>query len=79
MIVDDDIVIIGSANINDRSMKGNRDSEIAVKIEDTLKIKTIINDKPLLASNFAVKLRRKLYLEHLDIVNDKEVIDPLND
>lgn len=32
MIVDDKYVIIGSANINDRSMKGNRDSEIAVRI-----------------------------------------------
>ena len=31
MIVDDEIVIIGSANINDRSMAGNRDSELAVK------------------------------------------------
>lgn len=35
MIIDDRKVIIGSANINDRSMNGNRDSEIAVnnKIE----------------------------------------------
>ena len=31
MIVDDAIAIMGSANINDRSMCGNRDSEIAVK------------------------------------------------
>lgn len=30
MIVDDDKVIIGSANINDRSMQGSRDSELAV-------------------------------------------------
>ena len=30
MIIDDDIVIMGSANINDRSMQGSRDSEIAV-------------------------------------------------
>jgi len=30
MIVDDDVVIMGSANINDRSMLGCRDSEIAV-------------------------------------------------
>ena len=28
MIVDDDIAILGSANINDRSMKGSRDSEV---------------------------------------------------
>ena len=34
MIVDDEKVIIGSANINDRSLLGSRDSEIAVLIED---------------------------------------------
>ena len=32
MIVDDRKVILGSANINDRSMNGNRDSELAVLI-----------------------------------------------
>ncbi len=30
MIVDDKVVILGSANINDRSMLGTRDSELAV-------------------------------------------------
>ena len=30
MIVDDDYIIVGSANINQRSMDGNRDSEIAI-------------------------------------------------
>jgi phospholipase D1/2 len=34
MIVDDRHVIIGSANINDRSMNGTRDSELAVYIKD---------------------------------------------
>jgi phospholipase D1/2 len=34
MIVDDDYVIIGSANINDRSMLGRCDSEIAMVISD---------------------------------------------
>uniref|UniRef100_A0A1Y1KCY0 Phospholipase n=4 Tax=Photinus pyralis TaxID=7054 RepID=A0A1Y1KCY0_PHOPY len=33
MIVDDKIVICGSANINDRSLLGKRDSEVAVIIE----------------------------------------------
>eukprot|EP01035_Chromulina_nebulosa_P020047 gene20047-26027_t len=35
LIVDDRIAIIGSANINDRSMIGDRDSEVALRIEDT--------------------------------------------
>lgn len=30
MIVDDEFVILGSANINQRSMEGTRDTEIAV-------------------------------------------------
>ena len=30
MIVDDKFAILGSANVNDRSMNGGRDSEIAV-------------------------------------------------
>ncbi len=34
MIVDDRHMIIGSANINDRSLLGSRDSELAMVIED---------------------------------------------
>ena len=34
MIIDDRIALIGSANINDRSLKGTRDTELAVVIED---------------------------------------------
>jgi phospholipase D1/2 len=30
MIVDDEVIIVGSANINQRSMAGNRDTEIAM-------------------------------------------------
>ena len=44
MIVDDDIVIIGSANINDRSLLGDRDSEIAVRVQDNCKIKSMMNN-----------------------------------
>jgi len=38
MIVDDRVVLMGSANINDRSMKGSRDSEIAVNKKNKGKI-----------------------------------------
>ena len=34
MIVDDKKVILGSANINDRSLLGERDSEIGILVED---------------------------------------------
>lgn len=33
MIIDDNLVICGSANINDRSMLGKRDSEVAVILQ----------------------------------------------
>jgi len=35
MIVDDRLAIIGSANINERSQRGDRDSELAAVIRDT--------------------------------------------
>ncbi len=34
MIVDDKYMIIGSANLNDRSLMGSRDSELAMIIQD---------------------------------------------
>ena len=34
MIVDDSSMIIGSANVNDRSLLGDRDSEIGLIIEE---------------------------------------------
>ncbi len=33
MIVDDIVTIIGSANINDRSLQGDRDSELAIIVQ----------------------------------------------
>ena len=33
MIVDDRVAIIGSANINDRSLMGDRDSEVFIEID----------------------------------------------
>jgi len=35
LIVDDRLAIIGSANINERSQRGERDSELAAVIRDT--------------------------------------------
>jgi len=78
MIVDDDIVIIGSANINDRSMMGTRDSEIAIKIRDYNLIKGKFNKKEVQVSKFAADLRRALYMEHLGTSTIQNVIDPLD-
>eukprot|EP01126_Amoeba_proteus_P047436 TRINITY_DN5410_c0_g5_i1.p1 TRINITY_DN5410_c0_g5~~TRINITY_DN5410_c0_g5_i1.p1 ORF type:complete len:530 (+),score=87.30 TRINITY_DN5410_c0_g5_i1:39-1628(+) len=67
LIVDDKTVIIGSSNINDRSMLGDRDSEIACIVEDDEEMNTLMNNKPYVASTFAHNLRKQLWSEHLDL------------
>ena len=34
LLVDDEHLVVGSANINDRSMDGNRDSEVCLHFDD---------------------------------------------
>lgn len=82
MIVDDRVVIIGSANINDRSMEGNRDSEIAVVIEDRSMIKSSMCGNEYEVGEFAYKLRLSLWKEHLGIPENFDspiVKDPISD
>lgn len=45
MVVDDEYAVIGSANLNDRSMNGDRDSEVDVVVHDTARANTLINGK----------------------------------
>lgn len=52
---------MGSANINDRSQKGDGDSEICLVVEDTDMIQSTMNGEPYDVSRFASSLRRKLY------------------
>ena len=80
MIVDDTKVLIGSANINDRSMIGVRDSEIAVLIEEEKQDYKIMNgESDYKASKLAIMLRKKLMAEHLGIdSNDPILDDPLS-
>ncbi|KAL5521881.1 hypothetical protein ACEPAF_1725 [Sanghuangporus sanghuang] len=68
MIVDDRRVIMGSANINDRSQKGDGDSEIALVVEDNDTIETTMDGKPYMAARFAATLRRYLFREHLGLI-----------
>lgn len=69
MIVDDKTVICGSANLNDRSQLGSRDSEIAVIIEDTDLVDSRMNGMPYKASRYALTLRMQLFKEHLGLLN----------
>ncbi|KAF8752827.1 phospholipase [Rhizoctonia solani] len=78
MIVDDRRVIMGSANINDRSQKGDGDSEIALVVEDTDEIESKMNGENHMATRFAASLRRKLFREHLGLI-EPQVCENGND
>ncbi|KAL8927054.1 MAG: hypothetical protein Q9208_002600 [Pyrenodesmia sp. 3 TL-2023] len=67
MIVDDRIAIIGSANINERSMLGSRDSECAAVVRDTDMLWSKMNEQPYLVGRFPHTLRMRLMREHLGI------------
>jgi hypothetical protein len=69
MIVDDRLVIIGSANLNNRSMFGDRDSEMAMIITGGDRITTRMAGKPWTATVFAHTLRRNLWEEHVGITH----------
>ncbi|KKA25754.1 Phospholipase D [Rasamsonia emersonii CBS 393.64] len=71
MIVDDRAVIIGSANINERSMLGSRDSECAAIVRDTDMLWSTMNGKPYLVGRFPHTLRMRLMREHIGIDVDE--------
>ncbi|KAJ6145888.1 hypothetical protein N7497_007870 [Penicillium chrysogenum] len=71
MIVDDRAAIIGSANINERSMLGSRDSEVASVVRDTDMMMSSMNGKPYLVGRFPHTLRMRLMREHLGIDVDE--------
>ena len=85
MIVDDKSVILGSANINDRSMLGTRDSEYAVIINEETdynitKFKSKMNGVDYNAAKFAHSFRVNLFAEHLGIDPKNPILnDPLSD
>ena len=75
MIVDDRIAIIGSANINERSMLGSRDSECAAVIRDTDMLHSTMNGASYLVGRFAHTLRMRLMREHLGLDVDEVMGD----
>ena len=80
MIVDDRTVILGSANINDRSMLGTRDSEYAVMINESYKKISKMDGIEYKAANFAHSFRVNLFAEHLGIDPSADILkDPLTD
>jgi phospholipase D1/2 len=71
IIVDDRIALIGSANINERSMLGTRDSECAAVVRDTDMLWSIMDGEPYLVGRFAHTLRMRLMREHLGLDVDE--------
>ncbi|XP_051036102.1 phospholipase D2 [Phodopus roborovskii] len=61
LIADDRTVIIGSANINDRSLLGKRDSELAILIEDTEMEPSLMDGVEYQAGRFALSLRKHCF------------------
>ncbi|KAI9823133.1 MAG: Phospholipase D1 [Thelocarpon impressellum] len=81
MIVDDRVAIIGSANINERSMRGERDSECAAIVRDTDMVRSTMNGEPYMVGRFPHSLRMRLMREHLgldvdEIMEDERRADP---
>jgi len=72
LIADDNIVIIGSANLNDRSQDGAHDSEIAAVIEDKNYIDSKMAGNDWKAGKFSATLRRKIFKEHLGLLNESD-------
>lgn len=71
IIVDDRIALIGSANINERSMLGSRDSECAAIVRDTDMIWSTMGGEPYQVGRFAHTLRMRLMREHLGLDVDE--------
>lgn len=81
LIADDNTVIIGSANINDRSMLGKRDSEVAVIVEDSEKVPSVMDGQPYEAGPYALQLRLECFRTILGGHTDSSIdlSDPISD
>ncbi|CAM5138089.1 unnamed protein product [Eretmochelys imbricata] len=81
LIADDNTVIIGSANINDRSMLGKRDSEMAIIVQDTETVPSVMDGKDYKAGRFAQSLRLRCFRVVLGCSADlnADLQDPVSD
>uniref|UniRef100_A0A8D0ATR5 Phospholipase n=1 Tax=Sander lucioperca TaxID=283035 RepID=A0A8D0ATR5_SANLU len=81
LIADDNTVIIGSANINDRSMLGKRDSEVAVIVEDSETVTAVMDGQEYQAGKYALQLRLECFKMILGAYTDPsiDVSDPVSD
>lgn len=55
------VSVVGSANINDRSMLGKRDSEVAVIVEDSETVTAVMDGQEYQAGRYALELRLECF------------------
>ncbi|KAF2122858.1 hypothetical protein BDV96DRAFT_9074 [Lophiotrema nucula] len=73
LIADDQVVICGSANLNDRSQLGDHDSEIAIIVHDQETVDSTMDGRPWRASKFATSLRRQIFRKHLGLLKAQDM------
>jgi len=76
LIADDEVVICGSANLNDRSQCGDHDSEIAIIVRDNQTVDSYMDGRPHRASVFAASLRREIFRKHLGLLKPQIMDQP---
>jgi len=75
LIVDDRVAIVGSANINDRSLAGGRDSELAVYLNDLSVMTAPIDGKnPINVRTLAHQMRVALWKKHFALQGSNDVV-----
>ncbi|KAG7516368.1 phospholipase D2-like [Solea senegalensis] len=81
LIADDRCYIIGSANINDRSMLGTRDSELAVFVEDEERVPSIMGGEEYQAGPVTLALRKECFSVLVGSSSDPSINidDPISD
>jgi phospholipase D1/2 len=75
-VVDDRHVIMGSANINDRSLTGKRDSELAVMLFDPRWEQKAIGNSVSSVNSLARKLRIELWRKLFALDASNEIVQP---
>lgn len=76
IIVDDVYALLGSANINDRSLRGDRDSELAVLVEERVKVRGLCNGREVEKSGKVREFRIHCWKSLFELDLDYE--DPLS-
>ncbi|KAG7484857.1 hypothetical protein MATL_G00053770 [Megalops atlanticus] len=81
IIADDRCYIIGSANINDRSMLGSRDSELAVLVEDQERVPSRMGGEEYQAGPLTLALRMECFrvLLGVESASGIDIQDPISD